>query len=75
MCRIADGRRQRVGCMVGLGRSIEREQLPDHVLHLGFVGTASADEITQASHRIGEVIALLDEKELRWLELDELINP
>lgn len=38
-------------------------------------GTASADEITQASHRIGEVIALLDEKELRWLELDELINP
>ncbi len=30
-------------------------------------------EITQASTRIGEVIALLDEKELRWLELDELI--
>ena len=31
-------------------------------------------EITKASTRIGEVIALLDEKELRWLELDEIIN-
>ena len=28
--------------------------------------------ITNASTRIGEVIALLDEKELRWLELDEI---
>ena len=33
-----------------------------------------ASEITKASTRIGEVIALLDEKELRWLELDEIIN-
>ena len=31
-------------------------------------------EITKASTRIGEVITLLDEKELRWLELDEIIN-
>ena len=31
------------------------------------------EAITQASQRIGEVIALLDEKELRWLELDELM--
>ena len=30
--------------------------------------------ITNASTRIGEVIALLDEKEMRWLELDETIN-
>ncbi len=30
--------------------------------------------ITNASTRIGEVIALLDEKEMRWLELDEIIN-
>ena len=30
-------------------------------------------ELLQASTRIGEVIALLDEKELRWLELDEII--
>lgn len=29
--------------------------------------------IQDASTRIGEVIALLDEKELRWLELDELM--
>lgn len=34
----------------------------------------AAEEITKASNRIGEVIALLDEKELRWLELDEIIN-
>lgn len=31
-------------------------------------------KITEASQRIGEVNALLDEKELRWLELDEIIN-
>ena len=30
--------------------------------------------ITEASHRIGELLGLLDEKELRWLELDEVIN-
>ena len=30
--------------------------------------------ITNASTRIGELISLLDEKELRWLELDEIIN-
>ena len=36
-------------------------------------GGAMSDpaEIMNASSRIGEVIALLDEKELRWLELDE----
>ncbi len=33
---------------------------------------ADAAGITRASNRIGEVITLLDEKELRWLELDEL---
>ena len=31
-----------------------------------------AAKITAASTRIGELIALLDEKELRWLELDEM---
>ncbi len=30
--------------------------------------------LTEASQRIGTLIAMLDEKELRWLELDELIN-
>ena len=37
-------------------------------------GMTDPTEITKASTRIGEVIALLDEKELRWLELDEIIN-
>lgn len=31
-------------------------------------------KITAASERIGQLIATLDEKELRWLELDEIIN-
>ncbi|MBO4741629.1 MAG: ATP-binding cassette domain-containing protein, partial [Bacteroidales bacterium] len=35
---------------------------------------ASVEEISQWSQRIGEVIALLDEKELRWLELDEMMG-
>ena len=30
-------------------------------------------EITRASTRLGELIPLLDEKEMRWLELDELV--
>ena len=35
-------------------------------------GTASVDEIAGASARFGEVSELLDEKEMRWLELSEL---
>ena len=37
-------------------------------------GTASVEEITDASARFGEVKDLLDEKELRWLELSEIAN-
>ena len=37
-------------------------------------GTTDTEAITKASHRIGELMALLDEKELRWLELDELMG-
>ncbi|MBQ0016154.1 MAG: ABC-F family ATP-binding cassette domain-containing protein [Bacteroidales bacterium] len=33
---------------------------------------ATPDAIAQASLRIGEIIAALDDKELRWLELDEI---
>jgi ATP-binding cassette subfamily F protein uup len=32
------------------------------------------DELQQLSHRIGEVTQLLDEKELRWLELSEAVG-
>ncbi len=35
-------------------------------------GSTPFDELQQLSVRIGEVTALLDEKELRWLELSEL---
>ena len=37
-------------------------------------GETDVARLTAASTRIGEIIALLDEKELRWLELDEIIN-
>ena len=37
-------------------------------------GSDDVDRLTQASTRIGEIIAVLDEKELRWLELDEIVN-
>ncbi len=32
------------------------------------------DKLTTASHRIGEIMEALDEKEMRWLELDEIVN-
>lgn len=32
-------------------------------------------KLTEASERIGVIMSLLDEKEMRWLELDELVNP
>ena len=34
---------------------------------------STPEEITQASLRIGEILSLLDEKEMRWLEFDELM--
>ena len=36
-------------------------------------GKVSLDEITEASVRIGEILELIDEKSLRWLELAERI--
>ena len=36
-------------------------------------GSLSSDEIIEKSHRIGEIIKLLDEKSDRWLELGEFI--
>lgn len=35
-------------------------------------GTLSPNELIQKSNRIGELIDLLDEKEMRWLELSEI---
>ena len=32
------------------------------------------DKINEVSQRIGQIMAILDEKELRWLELDEIIS-
>lgn len=34
-------------------------------------GSISGDELNRCSLRIGEVLALLDEKEMRWLELND----
>ena len=35
-------------------------------------GSLSVGELTAKSVRIGEVIALIDEKSMRWLELSEI---
>jgi ATP-binding cassette subfamily F protein uup len=35
---------------------------------------ATAEQLAQWSERIGQVLAEIDEKELRWLELDEIVN-
>ena len=43
-----------------------------HPLSSGADGRLSPQELTADSVRIGEVGRLLDEKELRWLELDEI---
>jgi ATP-binding cassette subfamily F protein uup len=37
-------------------------------------GSTPFEELQQLSHRIGEVTKLLDEKELRWLELSEIVE-
>jgi ATP-binding cassette subfamily F protein uup len=37
-------------------------------------GSTPFDELQQLSNRIGEVSKLLDEKELRWLELSEIMS-
>jgi ATP-binding cassette subfamily F protein uup len=37
-------------------------------------GELSFEELKKYSQRIGEIAALLDEKELRWLELSEIID-
>ena len=34
-------------------------------------GNLGVEELTQKSQRISEVLSLLDEKEMRWLELSE----
>ena len=61
---------------------MEKEQLERDMVSLGeekkaleerlCSGTLSPQELTADSIRIGEVGRLLDEKELRWLELDEI---
>ncbi len=62
----------------------EYEQLTNDIEHLNQEkqqletilnsGEATIEELTQTSNRIGEILSELDEKEMRWLELDELIN-
>ncbi len=37
-----------------------------------FAGKLSADEQTVASQRIGDILTLIDEKTMRWLELSEI---
>jgi ATP-binding cassette subfamily F protein uup len=46
----------------------EKQQLEEKLSS----GSLNAAELTNASNRIGEVMALLEEKELRWLELSDM---
>jgi len=60
----------------------ELEQLEDDLQTLGnektevesklSSGSLSSDELIAKSNRIAEILALLDEKEMRWLELNEI---
>ena len=61
----------------------EWEQLGEEITQLtaekqrleAILASGAGDEVVAASVTIGEVMAALDEKELRWLELDEKVNP
>ncbi|MCQ2299807.1 MAG: ABC-F family ATP-binding cassette domain-containing protein [Bacteroidales bacterium] len=58
-----------------LGKEIEQlnaEKLQLETL-LSSGQETDVEKLTQASNRIGEIIGALDEKEMRWLELDELM--
>jgi ATP-binding cassette subfamily F protein uup len=48
--------------------TVEKQQITDQLNG----GNASFDELQRLSIRIGEISQLLDDKELRWLELSEL---
>ena len=37
-------------------------------------GTLPTEELIRSSQRIAEVINLLDDKEMRWLELSEILE-
>ena len=48
------------------------EQEKANLEHSLSSGVLSHDELTTAAARIGEIIELLEEKEMRWLELSEI---
>ena len=58
-----------------LGRDIEalNQEKADLEALLSGGNETDVQRLTEASERIGDIIAQLDEKELRWLELDELM--
>ncbi|MCB6974708.1 MULTISPECIES: ABC-F family ATP-binding cassette domain-containing protein [Butyricimonas] len=48
--------------------NVEKSKLEDALNS----GTLGADELVKSSQRIAEIIDILDEKEMRWLELSEI---
>ena len=55
--------------MAGEIADLEKEKREiEEMLNSGNLGV---EELTQKSQRISEVLSLLDEKEMRWLELSE----
>ena len=59
-----------------LSQEIEALTLEKHQLEALLSGgtETDVDKLTTASQRIGQIIEALDEKELRWLELDEIVS-
>ena len=56
-----------------LGKEIEALNQEKAHLEALLGGEGDIQQVNEASQRIGEVLAELDAKELRWLELDELM--
>jgi len=58
-----------------LGKEIEAlTQEKDSITEQLHQGNLPYETLQQLSERIAEITSLLDEKELRWLELSELIE-
>lgn len=56
-----------------LGKEIEQLEIEQKDIEAALCsGTLSVEQLTEKSKRLPEIKDLLDEKEMRWLELDEL---
>ena len=57
---------------IGMKVSIRKHSVKTELETALNSGTLDTDELVRSSQRIAEIIDLLDEKEMRWLELSEI---